>query len=430
MISPLQIRGAVVPGAANRGQAHGEGETSLPPPYQTTNQEFGVNASSKATVHSVGDNLIILHGGKLFSIRVGEGSPALASVGSTGLPNAPGHIFPEEVFVYRRKVVLVSAWSGGHTLLSFYDLGGDGTLSRHSLYLIDARDYDRNHDRNRNLVVRLVNGKLYLYFPHYPIWKEQGRIKGLDAVGGVRLDRARDFRAASSKLPQLVPTSALEWSQGAPQVSCFEYTLHVLLACDLDAPNFSCTGRGAVGGLGRTHHASTESPQAFHIWTDRTWKPNAGDPANQTLWRLPLDGSPFGTLDVWGTTEPHAMRESSDGELRVLVSGANPGLFRIPKPAFAPSTPLSAQSVHATLRRPISGGRTHTRFYEDRLILADGPLGPPKALESAIVVRGLDAEQPKARFSVPYLLGRVEPFLDVPGAAESTRPSSTSRNAQ
>ncbi len=378
----------------------------------TNNQVAGV--AEGGIVQNLGEYLIVLRRGRLFSIHVGaDGSLTPRSVVDVSppprRPRRPPWVDDEEwaemqeVLAYAdednawydeilvhpssRRIVLVGySYELEATELSLFRMRRDGRLVYEDTAHLKSSDYYSG----TNYASRLLGNRLVLYVPVSVIDESYGRVGQLSFRGR---GAWRDL-AASARVFQ---------ANGRRDHTM----LHALVTCDLRT-GFSCRASGVLGGLSTQFYISSD---ALYIHTEEDRSEYAIDAHYErdeeaddlpmypsTLYRLSLDGRHAGAVSVTGSPLNQFSFHDDGGSLRVLLDDDDsrdegPVLVEYPLSVFANGT---GDVVGCAL----PGEVAQNRFMSHHLLYGAG---------DALVVHEY-ASGATTQLTLTHAMGRIEPL--------------------
>lgn len=349
-------------------------------PNITNNQNVGVDEGG--IVKQIGNYLVVLQDGRVFSVDLGRGEGAplrLADRIDVYRSQAKAASWYDEMLVLGDRI-LVTAYNYNERAseITVLRMAPDGQLSREGRYLISSNDYYSTD----NYATRLIGDTLVIYTPvdlssgdqgfHYP------RVRRADGDG--EADRGR---------PLLSGTDIY-----APPGKIDNPVLHAISFCPLRT-GLQCRTTAFVGPEMREFYLS---PTDAFLWigapsgnawgidygnqrrkncpSGQEWRGREADAA--LLYKVPVDGAAIGAVAVEGVPSDQFAFDSAGGHLRALlgrVSGdcapfgaAKPlALLDIPLSAFSSRLRHIAPAVYAPLP-PIEGGQLENRFVGDWLV--------------------------------------------------------------
>jgi len=365
----------------------------------TNTQEAGVDEGGIIKTH--GDHLVVLRRGRLFSIDLG--GDRLAPLSAIDVPPVRGHnAWYDEMLVHGDSIVVVGySYEQSATEIGLFRIDAAGSLSRVDTYFLRSNDYYSS----RNYASRLVGDKLVFYMPHYV--GAQIDADNLPAVRG--LGRRDDW------------SRVVAHSEIVPSIGTANDTLHTLVTCDLGKPEGGCTGRGILGGQGRTFYVSGD---AVYVWTSSGV--SDANMVGSALYRLPLDGAPMGALHVQGTPiDQFSFKQAKDGELHVALAmsgsgdamwGAEQahgdlGMVSISPLAFAKWGARVANREYVDLPEPSGAGTLQNRFVGDTLLYGHGSgWSHSNAGSGTVHAHHVDGEFPDTDLGLAHTVDRLEPL--------------------
>jgi hypothetical protein len=352
-------------------------------------------------VKAVGDYLVVLHRGRLFTVRVGGG--ALQPVAATDAfgPGVQGSSYTyDRMLVSGDRVLVLGIPAGGGGSLvqvGVFRLAPDGRLAHQATYYLRSLDdYSRYNYGSRTDAVRLVGDRLVFYVP-LPVETGDDPLARFPAVSG----------------PGVVapPAAAVRVYRPAGRVNTQNLHLHALTTCDLAADAPRCQSTALLAGGDRPFHVTGT---AVYLWASQpaSWEENA--PQRSVLYRIPLDGSTPTALRVAGKPVDESSFLESGGYLHVLLSmDARPGaqyrtpwlaLLRVPVSALGAGRDSAAAADYRELTTLWSG--VYHRFVGDWLVYAipDSPVGGSSTVHAVRLEGGGDSQVAV----LPYRADRVE----------------------
>jgi hypothetical protein len=332
----------------------------------TNTQEAGVDEGGIVKAH--GEYLIVLRRGRLLSMRLGEEHLQPISTVDVTPPGEPDHYgWYDEMLIHDRTIVVVGySYQASATELALFDLDEEGRISYRATHLLSSADYYSS----RNYASRLVGDQLIFYMP-YPLMRG-----GAIAMPGVRRHGSSDddWNTIVGATEIYRPIQDTEWP-----------ILHTVVRCDLSQrqPDLSCTAQGVIGPYGRTFYVSRD---AVYVWVSGGMRKTRGERSDAVVYRMPLDGSAPGALEVWGApVDQFSLREGDDGFLNVLVraegggdwmwspetSAGDVALLRVPVAGISAQGGVVKPEAYTALPTP-SGWSFQNRFVGDHVLYGTG----------------------------------------------------------
>ena len=339
----------------------------------TNNQESGVDEGG--IVKAWGEFLIVLRRGRLFSVRVGDQDLTPVSRVDAFPPGSDAGSWYDEMLVHDQRIAVIGySYRVGATEIGLFDLDVMGRISHRATYFLRSNDYYSS----RNYASRLVGGKLIFYMPHYlgQHRLENGRlIASAPPPAFSRYGDEDDWQNVVADSRIYVPEDHRDGDAG---------TLHTVVTCDMNQ-TFRCQAHGILGKAGRTFYVS---PDSVYVWVhDGGFSDQSGERGAE-VYRLPLDGSPAGSLRARGVpVDQFSFKEDEDGYLNVVVRSSGGGdfmwqpersdgavaLMRVHRSSFALTGPAEVlRSAYTMLPTPSSNGAFQNRFVGDYLLYGTG----------------------------------------------------------
>ncbi len=365
----------------------------------TNNQEIGVDEGD--IVKLVGDYLIVLRRGRLFSLRlVSEGEPSLT-------PVAAVNAFPEEhstatwydeMLVHDNQIIVIGfSYGYGATEIGLFSLSEDGAIAHKATHFLRSSDYYSS----RNYASRMVENKVVFYMPFYFMnhYSEERSI------------------VLPSQAQLLSSGQASEWKEiidVATIIKPIEKTtdpvLHTIVMCDLSAEEFACDATGVVGPSSRSFYVS---PTAVFLWTS--------DQGNASAYRLPLDGSSPTAIRARGVpVDQFSFKETDNGFLHVMLRDDGNGdemwqpesrdgavnLLSIPLERFS-AIPLEMAMENYQLLPNVNGGNMVNRFVGDHVLYGASSLWEDTVTNKEVHIVSLSDKEVKT-IALEHDVQRIE----------------------
>lgn len=379
---PMALSAAPAAGltAASKAQAEQSAPSAQDAAESITNvQTAGVDEGG--IVKRVGEHLVILRRGRLFTVRVGGDQLQAASMLDAYAPGSdPRGAWYDELLVSGKTVVVVGySYARGGTEIGLFELGADGALAYKSTYHLRSFDYYSA----RNYASRLVGRQLIFYSPTVlqpwgQPWAQM--MPALRRWGG---------SAVPGDFERILPATRIFRSDDQFDPA-LPLALHTVTRCDLGGASLQCESSAVLGPVGRVFYVSQGS---VYVWTQQGRRSAQGsegrDPASTStaaVFRLPLDGSmPTALKTVGVPTDQLSFLEDGSGHLNVLLreqgsgegmwgaqrSGGRTALLRVPLSAFGDGRDAAARDHYRRLPGPAQGA-LQNRFVSDWLLWGAG----------------------------------------------------------
>ncbi len=249
-----------------------EGDASAPPPENeeiTNNQEEGVDEGG--IVKNVGDYLVVLRRGRLFSVDVADSGEAQLADSIRVAPSEDlnSGVWYDEMLVQGSKIYVVGyryvadvvgadgetdySWIFGATEITSFSLNSDGTIERGSSTFLESNDYYSGS----NYASRLVSGNLIFYMPFYAfVWSTEGQTLRIPQVlshveGGTFQSEGPLFEPTDIVQPLTPPTTA---------------TFHTVVQCQLPEDlTIDCGAKSLLSDFSRQFYVSRER---VYLWNN------------------------------------------------------------------------------------------------------------------------------------------------------------------
>ena len=337
----------------------------------TNTQHAGVDEGGIVKVH--GDHLVVLRRGRLFTVKIGDGTLKPVSAVDAFAPDLnPEETWYDEMLVSGDTVVVIGySYDRGGTEVGLFNINDRGRLSYRSTYHLRSNDYYSS----RNYASRLIGNKLIFYAPQYLDPAMADPFGSFPAVRRWhRGARANEFRRIVAATSVYRPDTDFDVDYGM--------ALHTVTVCDLANGGFDCQATAVVGPAGRVFYVS---PDSVYVWAS-SWARHAKDKSPSIVFRMPLDGSGPSALRASGSpVDQFSFLQSEDQHLNVLVRSDSSGdgmwgaetvegsvaLMRIPVASFSDGSEAVPASSYRRLQKP-EGYTFQNRFVNDYLIYGTG----------------------------------------------------------
>jgi len=252
-------------------------------PSITNTQIAGVDEGGIVKV--VGDYLVILRRGRLFSVSTAGGG--LEPVGSIQAypPGVDGsRDWYDEMLVSGDWVVVVGySYRRGGTEINRFRIGADGQFSFVDSHHLRSADYYSAE----NYASRLVGDQLIFYTPLGFGYDEDSPLDALPALSRWNAGEDEPTWQRITTGRQVYVAQPLR-EKGPHTVN----TMHTVSMCNLTAPELNCSATVILGSDSRTFFVSQN---AVYVWTDteHAWNEQTDeqDLVPAFLYRLPFDGA-------------------------------------------------------------------------------------------------------------------------------------------
>ncbi len=342
----------------------------------TNSQEAGVDEGD--IVKRVGDYLVLLRRGRLFSFSMPQGGGSIAAKHYIDIDDSQNTLdaWYDEILSHEDIVILLGySYELDASLIHRFRVEDDGTMSRDGSWYLRSHDY---YDTD-NYSTRLIDGQLVFYMPR-PLLDG-----GLEVVSG----RLIDGQPADE---QSVFSSDVIYQ---PLQQSDEPVAHTIAICPIDSGDLRCTGTSIVGPWAGTTYVSGESAYLWLVsygWAydmfrldeseieELASKWSASQPDYEdtaAVYRIPLDGSPPGFVEINGQPLNQFSFREHDDSLHVIAGDYDeasdfwiPKLADIPIAAFHAGEAKLAGNHYRPLPR-LTGRLRSNRYVGDWLFYAE-----------------------------------------------------------
>ena len=407
-------------------QAQAAGEAEAANPEITNNQTIGVDEGG--IVKQIGNHLVILQDGRLFSAALGAGEGAPLSLADRidvyRSPETAASWYDEMLVLGNRILVTAYNYREQASEITVVRMDPSGHMTREGRFLLTSNDYYSTD----NYATRLVGDQLVFYAPLALDAGPRGDFRW------PRLRRADGDGDANEGEALIGPTDVY-----APPGNVDYPVLHTISVCPL-RQSMDCRTTAFIGPAMREFYVS---PTDAFLWIGApdgmpwsidygNWRRNGcpggatwHEPSGQSalLYRLPLNGSEVGAVAVDGTPSDQFAFDSHGGRFRALLSRAPTGcvkgdaaqslaLLDIPLSAFEARIRHVSDAAYERLPA-IAAGELENRFVGDWLVYggrtgwSSMPEGD-RPTESSLVAVPLWNPRAATQLQLPHNAIRIE----------------------
>lgn len=370
---PPYVPMAPPPPPPPQGSAPTAARSSAPPapapsnPSITNVQIAGVDEGGIVKV--IGDHLVILRRGRLFTIstRAGDLIPVASIDAFPPGVDASGDWYDEMLVRGDLIIVVGFSYDRGGTEINRFRMSSDGDLTYLDSHHLKSSDYYSSS----NYASRIVGDRLIVYTPLY--FDRSARDPLSDLPGLSRWEPRRErpvFERIASAREVYLPVPLK--TQGAATIEA----MHTVSRCDLTSPELSCEATVVLGPNSRTFFVSQN---AVYVWVAPVWSGWEEDTGGEGfLYRIPLDGGTPAAVKVAGAPvnqfsfNPDIINSRLDIVVTNLTDSdaawgpefavGQPALLQLPTSRFGDGS----QSAHRSDYRPLPGAEGvhigHNRF--------------------------------------------------------------------
>ncbi|MFY8207174.1 MAG: beta-propeller domain-containing protein [Arenimonas sp.] len=339
-------------------------------------------------VKKLGDYLIVLRRGRIFSIEAGKNAlRPVSSINAYGPGISPQGAWYDEMLISGRTIVVIGySYARGGTEVGLFHIDEAGKLSYRNTYHLRSNDYYSS----RNYASRLIGSQLIFYSP-----------MSVDLYGETAdsLPAVRPWQQKPGAFKRILPAD--EIYQSGLASGTYDLTLHSVTTCDITPQStLECRAKAVLGPSSRVFYVAAD---AVYVWIGggglygRVRKPN-----ESMLLRMPLGKGMPQALRVSGSPIDQMSFLERDGYINVLVGSQSNGdgmwraegragslaLLRAPLRAFGGNGARSQEKHYRPLPAEYQWG-IQNRYVGDWLIYGSQ------------YTRGGDA----ATYAVPYARG-------------------------
>jgi len=343
-------------------------------PNITNVQNQGVDEGD--IVKQVGDHLVLMQDGRLFSLYIGSGTPKLsARINMYDEPDA--NIWYDELLVSGRRLIVTGYHYGKEaTEITVYNLDETGQFDRQGRWYLESEDYYSGN----NSATRMIGDTL--------IFHTRGDLESPDAWPKLREASETDGKSILSAKDIFPPLLR----QDSPD-------LHMVTECKI-SQNFDCQSRAVIAN-GRAKWIVTETDG--YLWVEaprQNWflKRNIEAQKRQqsaTLYRFPLQGEDVKAVTLHAELPSRFAFEAREDRLFALVGRKDTALDQNKRELAFLELPLSAFSETPSLVQnnafvDLPGEYSYRmRFTDDHLVYStftdEDPVAYAVNLETALL---------------------------------------------
>ena len=338
----------------------------------TNTQHAGVDEGGIVKLH--GDHLVVLRRGRLFTVKVGDGTlKPVSAVDAFGPDIDPNSTWYDEMLVSDDTIAVIGySYQRGGTEVGLFNIDRAGKITYRSTHHLRSNDYYSS----RNYASRLIGSKLIYYTPLYLDPGAEDPFQSFPAVRKWHKGATPDeFRRIVSATNVYRPEHDIQANYGL--------AMHTVTVCDLANGGFDCKATAVLGPPGRVFYVS---PESVYVWVNNWVARGKQTGTESMLYRMPLDGSGPSALGVSGSPiDQFSFLESEDAHLNVLVRSNSVGdgmwgaevaaedvaLMRVPLLSFSDGSETVPPSSYRQLPRP-EGYTFQNRFVGDYLLYGTG----------------------------------------------------------
>jgi hypothetical protein len=350
----------------------------------TNTQHAGVDEGGIVKLH--GDHLVVLRRGRLFTVKVGDGTlKPISAVDAFGPDIDPRSTWYDEMLVSDDTIAVIGySYQRGGTEVGLFNIDPSGQISYRSTHHLRSNDYYSS----RNYASRLIGSKLIYYTPLYLNPGADDPFQNFPAV------RKWHKGATPNEFQRIVSATNVYRPEYDIQAN-YGLALHTVTVCDLANGGFDCKATAVLGPPGRVFYVS---PESVYVWVNSWVQRGKQTGTEAMLYKMPLDGSGPSALGVSGSPiDQFSFLESEDGHLNVLVrsnavgdgmwgaevAAGDVALMRVPLMSFSDGSETVPASNYRALPKP-EGYTFQNRFVGDYLLYGTGSgWGMPQKADGA-----------------------------------------------
>ena len=366
------------------------GSRQASPPNITNVQNQGVDEGD--IVKQVGDHLVLMQDGRLFSLYIGSGTPRLsARINIYDTPDAD--IWYDELLISDRRLVVTGYHYGKNaTEITVYNLDEAGQFTRQGRWYLESEDYYSDN----NSATRMIGDTL--------IFHTQGDLEAPDAWPTLR-DATETEGKSIVRAKEIFP----------PLLRMSDPDLHIVTECKI-SQSFDCQSRAVMAG-NRAEWIVTETDGYLWVAPPRPdWSiPRKIGPQKReqpsTLYRFPLHSDEVEAVKLKADLPSRFAFEAREDRLFALVRAHETSRDETESKLAFLELPLSAFTANPSLVQDNAftklpgepGYRLRMRFTDDHLVYSNFTDEDPVAYAV-----NLDTHLLQGPISVPHEITRLD----------------------
>jgi len=359
----------------------------------TNAQQDGVDEGG--IVKRLGDYLVVLRRGRLFTIDVSRGGLRPIDASDAYGPGIdPSDTWYDEMLVSGDKVVVIGySYDRGGTEIGVFNLDRRGRLRHRGTFNLRSDDYYSS----RNYASRLVGDHLVFYSPL------QFSLDSLNPLAMLPAMRRWNANSAAGAFRRIATARRVYRIARQTPASGVE-AMHSVTTCDLATPELTCESTVVLGPGGSVFYVS---PTAVYV-SAAPWRRSsiADTSSEQTLlFRMPLDGGAPSALRIRGSPIDQFSFLEENGQLNVLLSATGRGdrmwsaerrggtfaLLQVPIASFGDGTLSAPRGAYRVLPGVDGDEMVHNRFVGEYLLYGTGNgWWRPRTMEPALNIVPID----------------------------------------
>lgn len=270
----------------------------------TNNQEAGVDEGD--IVKKVGDYLVILRQGRLYSILVGGSTDNnFEKVGelSVSLPEWQYHAWYDELLVHENTLIVIGfSYELGSAIYALFSLSETGGITFDTAYLIPSEDY---YDES-NYSARLINGNMVMLLNGSHNYNQESSDKSF-APEIYTINKQGDVSSGYSLFSKNEIFKPIQFDESVNSVT--------VAICPIGQAQLKCTAKTLIGNDFPAYYVS---PSYIYIWGEsrywginidsvpvgafrRAYKSNKINPGLSILYRIPLWDEGISAIQLKGS---------------------------------------------------------------------------------------------------------------------------------
>lgn len=340
----------------------------------TNTQQDGVDEGG--IVKRLGDYLVVLRRGRLFTIDVSRGGLRPIDASDAYGPGVdPSDTWYDEMLVSGDKVVVIGySYDRGGTEIGVFNLDRRGRLRHRGTYNLRSNDYYSS----RNYASRLVGDHLVFYSPL------ELSLDSLDPLAMLPAMRRWDSNSAAGAFRRIATARHVYRIARQAPPSGVE-AMHSVTTCDLAAPELTCESTVVLGPSGSAFYVSST---AVYVSAAPGGRSSVADTSSEQtlLFRMPFDGAAPSALRIGGSPIDQLSFLEENDQLNVVLNATGRGdrmwaaerrggtfaLLQVPIASFGDGTLSAPRAAYRMLPGADGQGTIHNRFVGDYLLYGVG----------------------------------------------------------
>lgn len=380
--------------AESVSEAKSEAESGSSDDNITNNQYAGVDEGG--IVKKVGNTLVVLRRGRLFTINIANGKLKKADlVNAYGQGINPQGTWYDEMLIKGNTVIVIGySYHRGGTEIGLFELDKQGRLSHRNSYNIRSSDYYSAE----NYASRLVDNQLVFYTPLHMNYHKDVE----ESLPAIRQWQVGKTKKSDKFTPTIQQRAIYDLTDRDSDSERLYQTLHTVTRCGITDFELDCHSTSVIGDYGRVFYVS---PTAVYAWIQR--RTSDKDAPSGYILQMPLDGTAPSSMQVKGAPFDQLSFLEKNNQLYVLLQEHGYGegmwakhfgsgkmsLLSVPISSFGSASAQASLNQYHPVPRPNNSHYINNRYVGDYLMYGEGNgwYDPKQSNASSVYAVSLDA---------------------------------------